>query len=136
MLSRREFLEWVPGLLVVRGQGGKERGTSVHKKERPVESLQQLIQQVRFLEQGVGKQEHIQAIQDQIRVRLLLAGLACVYIEENSQSYICALETSTGCLWCLPLNQSDQLWAHKEFEKIGLKGLENRIGTLSRACDI
>lgn len=136
MLSRREFLGGVSGLLVTQGTDGGRKGTPVHKRERPAESMQELIQQVRFLEQGRGSRAHIQAIQDQIRVRLLLAGLACVYVEGNGQPYVCALETSTGRLWCLPVGQSDQLWAHREFEKIGLKGLENRIETLSRACDI
>jgi hypothetical protein len=133
-MLRREFLGRVSGLWATGASWG--RGTLVHNKERPTESMQQLIQQIRFLEHGVGNQEHVQAIQDQIRVRLLLAGLACIYTEENGQLCVCVLETSTGRLWCSYLRNSDQTWVRKEWEKIGLGGLENRIGSLPRACDI
>jgi hypothetical protein len=136
MLSRREFLSWASGLLAIRGAEGGRKGTPVHKRERPAESVQQLIEQIRFLERGTGSKAHVQVIQDQIRVRLLLSGLACVYVEEDGQSYICALETSTGCLWCLPQGQSAQSWARKAFTRIGLKGLESRVKTLSKAYEI
>jgi hypothetical protein len=136
MLSRREFLGWVSGMLAIRGPEGREKGTPVHKRERPAESVQNLIQQIRFLEQGDGRKAHVQAIQDQIRVRLLLAGLACVYVEEDGRHYVCALETRTGCLWCLPLRQASLPWSCEAWERIGLGGLENRVKTLSRACDI
>jgi hypothetical protein len=136
MLSRREFLGGVSGLLAVRGPGASEEGTSAHKRERPAESMQQLIQQIRFLEQNSRSKEHVQAIQDQIRVRLLLTGLACIYMEENGQHCICALETKTGSLWCLPVSQSSSSWARLEWRKIGLEGLENRIEDLPFAWDI
>jgi hypothetical protein len=136
MLSRRGFLGWIFGGIASWRGGESEEGTPVHKRERPAESMQQLIQQVRFLERSVGSKEHVQAIQDQIRIRLLLEGLACTYVEENGQHYVCALETSTGHLWCLPLSQSTQPWACEAWERIGLSRLESRIKTLSRACDI
>jgi hypothetical protein len=133
MLLRREFLAGIVGWLTT---GGKAKGTPVHKGECPTESVQQLIQQIRFLEQDPRSKEHVQAIQDQIRSRLLLTGLACVFLDTDGQYYVCALETQTGCLWCVPLNQSDQPWVCDEWEKIGLSGLENQIRTLPRACDI
>lgn len=146
MLSRRMFLGWVSGLMAIRGSEGSKKGTPVYRRERPVESVQQLIDQVISLEHDTGSKEyiqaalrskaHVQAIQDQIRVRLLLAGLACVYVGEDGKSYVCALETSTGCLWSLRLRHSAQPWACKAWESIGLGGLENRIKTLSKACDI
>lgn len=136
MPSRREFLGWASGWLAISGSKASESRTPVHKRERPAESLQQLIMQIRFLEQGSGSKEHIQAIQDQIRTRLLLAGLACVYLEENGQHCICALETRTGSLWRLPVSQSSSSWAQREWRKIGLEGLENRIDDLPFAWDI
>jgi hypothetical protein len=136
MVSRREFLGLALGLSLIRGPRGRQKGTFVHKRERPVESVQRLIEQVRSLERGKGSSAHIQAIQDQVRSRLLLSGLACVYVEENGQTYVCTLETRTGCLWCLPRSQVSQSWAQKEFERIGLRGLEGRITSLHHACDI
>src|SRR5262245_25369964 len=111
MPSRREFLVGVVGLVAIRGPRVRKKGTPVHERDCPAESLQQLIEQVRFLEQGVGRKEHVQAIQDQIRVRLLLAGLACIYAEGDGRPHVCALETSTGCLWCLPVERSVEPWA-------------------------
>lgn len=136
MPSRREFLGLASGLLAIRGPGVGEQRTPIHKRERPTESLQQLIQQIRLLEQNTGSREHVQAIQDQIRVRLLLAGMACIYMEENGQPSVCALETSTGSLWCLSVLQSSSSWARREWSRIGLGGLENRLGNLPFAWDI
>lgn len=136
MLRRKFLLGWVSGLLGIRGADGTKKGTSVHKRERPTESLQQLIQQIRVLEQNIRSKEHVQAIQDQIRMRLLLAGLACVYMEADGQHSVCALETSTGLLWCLPISQSSSSWAQREWSKIGLSGLESRLGDLPFAWDI
>jgi hypothetical protein len=138
MLSRRGFLAWVSGWVTVRGQGieRQEKGTSVHKRDRPEESVQQLIRQIRFLELNNGRKAHIQAIQDQIRGRLLLSGLACCFTEEDGQGYVCALETRTGVLWCLPIWNAKSPWARQEWRRIGLSGLEDRVRTLPRACDI
>jgi hypothetical protein len=149
MPSRREFLGWVFGLWAIRGPEGGRAGlqpswqptahqvTPVHKRERPAESMQELIEQIRFLErQDIRRQEHVQAIQDQIRIRLLLAGLACVYGEEDGQLHVCALETKTGSLWSLPLSQSSSSWAQSEWEKIGLEGLEKRLGSLPFAWNL
>jgi hypothetical protein len=136
MPSRREFLCWVSGALVIRRPEGRAGGTPVQKRDYPEESVQELIQQIRFLERSTGRRAHIQAIQDQIRMRLLLAGLACVYEEEDGKSYVCALETSTGNLWCLPWKQSAEPWACRAWERIGLGGLGGRIGDLPWACDI
>jgi len=137
MLSRRGFLGWVSGGLAAWGLGKRKEGTPVQKRERPTESVQCLIFQIRRLEKETGDRVHIEAIMDQIRVRLLLAGMACVYAEEDtSHYYVCALETKTGSLWSLPYRQSSLPWAIREWERIGLRGLEDRVSMLPRACDI
>jgi len=140
-MLRREFLGGVFSYLAARVSGwrGTVSGTPVQTLAKPTESVQALIDQVHVLAGSLANpgfhRAHIQAIEDQIKVRLLLAGRACIY-EEEGRRRLCALDSETGSLWTLPVRLASLPWARKAWADIGLAGLEDRLRELPRASEI
>jgi hypothetical protein len=145
MLSRRGFFRGALGWFAAVRLDWTSKRTSVQavpsraqEWDRPEESVQDLIQQVHLLmsEQHQGYRKHIRAIEDQIRVRLLLAGMACIYADEYGHRHVCALEARTGALLTLPVRLSSLPWARRAWTEIGLDGLEDRLNEIPHARDI
>jgi hypothetical protein len=126
MLSRRKFLGWASGCLSALSLGrlGYSSPTEAlpdSGKGRPEESVQQLIDQIRELEGQPGSGAHMRAIEDQVRVRLFLAGsLACKYRDPSGRNHLCVLCTKTGGLFTTPLRMAGTPGPRRELEAMGL----------------
>ena len=138
MLSRRHFMGWVAGCLAGLGieRWGDPEAALLKKEGRPEESLQDLIRQVGILEGTPGTRVHIRALEDQIRVRLFLAGLACKYQDERGKNRLCVLCTQTGSLLTVSLNEAGWPNPRREIEGLGLGHVLNDLRSVPWARDI